>query len=355
MALARRLTLATFVALIGLVGPASVVGTASGSSAAEAGSSRRPSADAARAGAVADGVVELSPSQAGLKGVVGHWWYLEQNLPRFLDAYSDLGVTSVRIAIDWRQVEPEEGRRDFARTDRLFGALLERGIEPLPVFATIPVWASVNPEVCREQILNCEPDQAKLEAFTATSAELVGRYPRVTRWEFWNEPEMWPAMRNTPIHQLWHRAFYRAAKGANPAARVALGTLTGWELLARLDADLPFDAVTMHSFEDERGDPIHTGRLEQLRSELLARGRDVPIWLTEYGWDSWLDDAGRAETIRWVMNWLRSHPYVELAHYHMLHDTEDEETCCYGLLGPPPDFTPKRLSYEAFRSYVVRR
>jgi hypothetical protein len=301
-------------------------------------------------------VVELAPGQAGLKGVVGHWWYLEPNLDRFLGVYADLGVTSVRLTTDWRQIEPEEGRRDFGRTDRLFNALLARGIAPVPVFATIPVWASRNPDVCSVRELECEPDPGKLASFEATSAELVGRYPQVTRWEFWNEPEMWPGLRDPAVHGIWHRAFYRAAKSANPDARVALGTLTGWGFVARTQPDLPFDAVTMHSFEDHRGDPILTSGLEQLRAELLNRGRDVPIWLTEYGWDSrWLNDSGRADTIRWVMDWLRSRSYVEMAHYHMLHDTVEPATCCYGLLGPPPDFAPKSQPYAAFRSYVVKR
>ena len=312
-------------------------------------------ARAAEATAPSPRIVELSAREAGIKGIVGHGWFLEANLGRFVDAYADLGVTTVRLTTDWRQLEPEEGRRDFARTDRLFGALLARGIEPVPVFATIPVWASRNPDACARADLECEPRPDKLAAFESTVAELVGRYPQVTRWEFWNEPEMWPGLRDPAVHQLWHRSFYRAAKEANPAARIALGTLTGWEFVARSDPDLPFDAVTMHSFEEHRGDPIHTARLEQLRAGLLARGRDVPIWLTEYGWDSWLDDRGRAETIRWVFDWLRAHPYVELAHYHMLHDTLEQETCCYGLLGPPPNFEPKPLSYQAFRSYVVKR
>ncbi|HYU20207.1 MAG TPA: hypothetical protein VEQ11_16080 [Chloroflexota bacterium] len=312
----------------------------------------------AAAGSAGDGgpIIELSPQQSGIKGIVGHWWYLDANLSRFVDAYADLGVTTVRLTTDWRQIEPEEGRRDFARTDRLFGTLLGRGIEPVPVFATIPAWASLNPDDCRADELACQPDPAKLEAFAATAAQIVGRYPRITRWEFWNEPEMWPGMRDPAVHQVWYLAFYQAAKRANPSARIALGTLTGWEFVNRLDPNLPFDAVTMHSFEDERGDPIYTSRLEQLHDELAARGRGVPLWLTEYGWDSrWLNDRGRAETIRWVFDWLRAHPFVELAHYHMLHDTADPQTCCFGLLGPPPDFEPKRLAYDAFRAYVVRR
>ena len=332
----RRPVLLMLVGLLALLGPAFPAG-------AQVGGDGGP-------------IVRLTPREAGIKGIVGHWWFLEPNLNRFIEAYADLGVTSVRITVDWRQIEPEEGRRDFDRLDRLFDALLSRSIEPVPVLATIPNWASLNPDVCRSDVKACLPDPSKLEAFEITSAVLAGRYPRITRWEFWNEPEMWPGMREPAVHQVWHRAFYRAAKRGNPNARVALGTLTGWDFVRGLDPDLPYDAVTMHSFEDHEGDPINTAGLERLRDELLRRGRDVPIWLTEYGWDSrWLDDRGRAETIRWVFEWLRARPYVELAHYHMLHDTEDDSTCCYGLLGGPPDFAPKRLAYEAFRAYVVSR
>jgi hypothetical protein len=335
-ALNRRIGLIVLVAVLALIGPSAGVG----------------------AQTAGDGgpIVELSPRQGGIKGIVGHWWYLEPNLARFLDAYADLGVTTVRITVDWRQIEPEPGRWDFARTDRLFGALIERGIEPVPVFATIPAWASLNPEACRVKELSCEPDPDKLAGLEITSLLLVSRYPRVTRWEFWNEPEMWPGMADPSTFQRWHRAFYRGAKRANPNARVALGTLTGWSFVRALDHDLPFDAVTMHSFESHWSYPIDIERIELLRTELLGRGRDVPIWLTEYGWDSrWLGDQGRAETIRWVLDWLLDHPYIELAHYHMLHDTDDPETCCFGLLGPPPNYEPKRLPYEAFRAYVVKR
>ncbi len=165
LSLARRVGLTVLLAIVPLVGSWATVG-------------------AQRAG---DGgpIVELAPREAGLKGMVGHWWWFDAHLTRYLDAFADLGVTNVRLTTDWLQIEPEEGRRDFARTDRLFGALLARGIEPVPVFATIPVWASRNPDACRARDIDCEPDPAKLEAFERTIAELVGRYPGITRWEFW--------------------------------------------------------------------------------------------------------------------------------------------------------------------------
>ncbi|MCC6792549.1 MAG: cellulase family glycosylhydrolase [Thermomicrobiales bacterium] len=300
-------------------------------------------------------VIELSPREAGLKGIVGHWRYFEANRDRLLDAYSDLGVTSVRLAIDWRQIEPMEGRRDFSIVDRLFTALLERGIEPVPVYATIPTWASRNPAQCQAKEISCIPDQSKLEAFSRTTFRLVRRFPEVRRWEFWNEPEMWLGMADPSVFQIWHRAFYDAAKRANPNARVALGTLTGWNFVRGIDIDLPYDAVSMHTYEDHIGDPIDTQRIELTRRQLVAAGREVPIWLTEYGWDSqWLGDAERAAAFRWVFEWLRARPYIELAHYHMLHDTPHATECCFGLLGPPPAFVPKQpQAYATFRSYYA--
>src|SRR5688500_3949753 len=55
----------------------------------------------------------LPSSRAGLKGVVGHWWYVERYGAPLLDEYVKLGATSVRLPIDWIQLERVEGQVQF--------------------------------------------------------------------------------------------------------------------------------------------------------------------------------------------------------------------------------------------------
>jgi hypothetical protein len=295
----------------------------------------------------------LPLNRAGLKGVVGHWWYMERYGERLLDEYVALGVTNVRLAVDWRQIEETEGELNFDRLDPVMDGFQERGIEVVPVVATVPTWASLNAPDCEQNTLACQMDPEKVPQFEWTMRQLVARYPEVLRWEFWNEPEMWVSMRNPIEYERWYRAFYQAAKETNPNAVVAVSTLTGWDFFRQLSADLPVDAVAVHPYAgDDWG--LDTKKILRLREGLQGRGLDVPVWLTEYGWDSrWMDNLRRARTLRWVFNWVLSQPYIELAHYHMLHDIEDDRDCCFGLVGRAPDFVPKQPAYDTFRSVLV--
>jgi hypothetical protein len=57
----------------------------------------------------------LDADQAGLKGIVGHWWYLQRYGDALLDEYVRLGVTNVRLAVDWRDIEEfAEAQRSYA-------------------------------------------------------------------------------------------------------------------------------------------------------------------------------------------------------------------------------------------------
>lgn len=298
----------------------------------------------------------IPASRPGLKGIVGHWWYIDRYGSRLLDEYARLGVTNVRLAIDWLHIEAVQGERHFEKLDPIFDGFKERNIDVLPVIATMPPWATQNGGECFQNHLVCRLDHERVADFQITMSEIVARYPQVKTWEFWNEPEMWESMRDPAEYEFWYRAFYSAARDANPQARIGVGTLTGWDFVSRLTSDLPYDAVSVHSYTDHRSDPIETDKVAKLHNGMLSRGRDVPIWLTEYGWNSsWLDNRGRAEAIDWAFRWLTSTPYVELAHYHMLHDTEEYWECCFGLVGPAPDFKPKQPAYDRFRSYEVQR
>jgi hypothetical protein len=296
--------------------------------------------------------VVLGPGQAGLKGVVGHWWYVQRYGDKLLDEYARLGVTNVRLGVDWRDIEGIEGHRSFERLDPIMDAFADRGIEVVPVVATVPVWASLNPAECANNTRQCSMNVTKLGVFRSTMVALVARYPEARRWEFWNEPEMWAGLRRPSDYEPWYRAFRDAAMAANPRAVVAVGTLSGWNFVSGLSRDLPIDAVTLHPYAgDDWGMDTHA--IQRLHDGLVSRGWDVPIWITEYGWAQWMDPVRRAATLSRMFRWMQTQPYIQLADYHMLHDTEEADECCWGLVGPPPNFTPRRPAYEAFQSVVV--
>jgi hypothetical protein len=295
----------------------------------------------------------IPAARAGIKGVVGHWWYVDRYGTPLVDQYARLGVTNVRLAVDWVHIEAVEGKRDFSRLDPIMAAFQDRGIEVVPVLATVPPWASYNGADCFQDHLACRLNPDKIPEFKQTMRLLVERYPEVRRWEFWNEPEMWQDMRNPAMYELWYRAFYQAARQANPSVRVAASTLTGWDFFQHLSPDVPVDAVAIHSYAGDRGPPLATDRIQALRDGLLGRGKDVPIWLTEYGWGSWMGPNDRAAALEWTFRWLLDHPWVELADYHMLWDTEEWWNCCFGLVGPPPDYAPKQPAFDTFLNVSI--
>lgn len=300
--------------------------------------------------------IQIPAERAGIKGIVGHWWYADRYGPRLLDEFASVGTTNVRLAIDWLHLEAVQGERHFIKLDPIMFGLRDRGIDVLPVVATMPPWATWNGAECFQAHLKCRLNREHVQAFRETMRILVARYAHVKTWEFWNEPEMWDGMREPEEYEFWYRAFYAAAKEANPSARVGVSTLTGWDFAGRLSADLPYDAIAVHSYGDHRGDPVESDKIERLHLGIRSRGRDVPVWLTEYGWNgTWLDHRGRAEALDWTFRWLLERPYIELAHYHMLHDTEEYWECCFGLVTAAPDFEPKQPAWDRFRSYEVRR
>ena len=295
----------------------------------------------------------IPTDRAGLKGMTGHWWHMTRYGDRLLDEYDRLGVINVRLAIDWILIEPSEGRRDWTRLDPIMAGFRDRSIEVLPVISSIVPWATTNPDECSRSALSCLPDRNKTAAFQDTIRQLAVRYPELRRWEFWNEPEMWDGVRNAPDYEWWYRALYQAVKDVSPSARIAVGTLGGWDFFSRLSPDLPADAVSIHSYAGHLGDPLQTDRIYRLRDGLRSTGRAIPIWLTEYGWDSrWMPNADRAKALEWVFRWLLDNPYIEVADYQMLYDAEDDG-CCFGIVGGPPSFTPKQPAYDLFRSYLV--
>ncbi|MGI8861524.1 MAG: hypothetical protein ACR2GV_02200 [Gaiellaceae bacterium] len=132
-----------------------------------------------------------------------------------------LGIDVVRVTLNWHRAEPSEGGYSWARADRLLSALRARGLEPVVTLWGTPGWANGG----------ASPNVAPLrgEDFQRFAQAAAQRYPFVSKWIMWNEPNkpIWlkPASAKTYVSQILNPG-YLAIKAVNPRARVA-GGVTG--------------------------------------------------------------------------------------------------------------------------------
>ncbi len=323
--------------------------------------------------------VTPQPDHRGLFGIAGHAWWLDRNPDAYLAMYRDLGVQGVRIAVDWKRFEPTEGRYDFSMYDRVLPLLNREGQEITGYFVTVPTWATSDPQLASKEQLKSDLPEAREPQLREAIKAAVMRYPFINRWEVWNEPEMWSYLGKNPADYLRIlRAFHEESKAVNPNIQVAVATLTGWDYLKHLydladSGTKPWDAVTFHPYPEGAGDGLiqlkdvsaddpgtgeRTAEIDRIHNGLISmESRNIPVWITEYGWDR--PAIVQARLLANMMKWMATRPWIERAHLHMLHDTFDEgQYQEYGLtaLSDKGDITsktrfiPKEPFYNAFKT-----
>ena len=118
-----------------------------------------------------------------------------------------LGIDVVRVTLNWHRAEPSEGRYSWGRADRLLSALRARGLEPVVTLWGAPGWANGG----------AAPNVAPLrgENFQRFAGAAAARYPYVSKWIMWNEPNkpIWlkPASATTYVAQILNPG-YRGIK-----------------------------------------------------------------------------------------------------------------------------------------------
>ncbi len=217
-----------------------------------------------------------------------------------------LGIGVVRVTLNWHRVEPSEGGYSWARADRLLNALRARGLEPVVTLWGTPGWANGG----------ASPNVAPLrgEDFQRFAEAAAERYPFVSKWIMWNEPNkpIWlkPASAKTYVSQILNPG-YRGIKAVNRRARVA-GGVTGpragkggvspVDFIRAMDgAGARLDVYAHHPYPVFPGDTPFTGgcvcetlTMASLDRLLLFVGRAFPsarIWLTEYAYQTNPPDA----------------------------------------------------------------
>jgi len=213
------------------------------------------------------------------------------------------GVEGMRVVFHWADAQPSRGAAPtFDRFDPLVRNAAVRGITVLPVLTTAPAWAAKYPgdfasppagtadyaEFVRAAVQRYGPEGSFWAENTA-----VPRRP-IRAWQIWNEPNLrssWSDRAWTRPYVALLRAARRAAKGADPNARIVLAGLANfsWRSLAaiyRVDGSRRlFDRVAIHPYTAEVAG-IGT-ILRRARRAMNRNGdRRKRLLVTEFGWPS---------------------------------------------------------------------
>ncbi|HEX2171867.1 MAG TPA: hypothetical protein VHL09_05430, partial [Dehalococcoidia bacterium] len=229
------------------------------------------------------------------------------------DQARSLGARVYAVGLMWFDVEPsrtDPPTYDWTKYDAIFRALSERGLIAHVIVTGNPRWAATG-----ERKLLTQEGRAGLAEFAGA---LAGRYPDVTLWSFYNEPDcrgptnrpgaVWESNPSTCWGEHGHEyaemlaAVRPAVKAANDDAQILLGGLAhepgnpdfaeGF-LDAVLDAGggAHFDVLDFHHYAEygpewtqRLNDPAYidvAAKLAYLRQKMADKGVQKPIIISE--------------------------------------------------------------------------
>ena len=298
-------------------------------------------------------------------------------------ALSDAGAEVVRVTLAWNRVastrpvraaDPQDPAYDWSEYDAIVSAADRHGIRLLFTVTATPRWANESGDPRR-----VPTRMADLRGFAyAAARRYSGTYfprpsalplPKVDMWTAWNEPNLrmffrpqwkkaggrWiavsPRIYARVCNAVW-QGVHRAGDEAGTAETVACGVTAPrgadrpWGksksvsplrfLRGMAAAGAVFDVYAHHPYSAGAGPAwlpyddrwIALGNIHRLVATLTELyGRDVPIWLTEYGFKtnppdvkgvSWLDQAA---FLRQAHSFVRRHPRIDMLVWYQFRDT----------------------------------
>jgi hypothetical protein len=233
------------------------------------------------------------------------------------------GVETVRLTLQWRTIEPEQGVYSYRELDRLVAAAAIRRLSATVNITDSPRWAVPDPN---------DPDYFRTppkdpNTYAAMMRQLVLRYgptgsfwaqnpslPRVPvrQWQVWNEqtgPAHWKPRPWARSYKALLKPAYQAIHSVDRRAKVVAGSLvttgsyTQWagaRDLYKSGAKRYFDVVSIHPFTNNSVSVSDSARrfveiIRRVRAIMRKRGdARKPIIVTEMTWPASLGRIPKA-------------------------------------------------------------
>ena len=211
----------------------------------------------------------------------------DRDLNKAVSLMQSARVGWVRLDFLWEDIEPVEGKFDFAKYDNIVGLLRNKGIHILGILHYSTNWASA----CGKW--NCPPKDNKI--FVNYASKVIQRYKdQVKHWELWNEPDSatyWEKQDGLKSYCILLKEVYLAAKQVDPECKILNGGIAnGLGSINHLydnGAKDYFDILNIHFFQT----PLHSGSIKAVASypklayKIMQRNGDggKDIWITEIG------------------------------------------------------------------------
>ena len=293
---------------------------------------------------------------------------------RRISAEEDAAVTEGvgagihRLVFDWRYAERVRDQYHWEDYDRIYRAMLARGIRPLFILVDAPRWTWGFSAQCRsEAACRFPPAEEHVGEWREIAGLLATRYPRAAGIEIWNEANSRRYWKPSPDIARYTRLLkeaYSAIKAANPRMPVLTGGFSSVGVSQDGDYSLVdflsgmythgggghFDGLSFHAYPGTRTLEAFHRALRQVR-EVKARYGDAVsrLWVTETGLSTTGEDpryrrseAEQAAGIVDLYRRLKAAPDVDAIIFHTLID-------------PPGDGLSPEHGYGLLRSDLRRK
>ncbi len=262
-----------------------------------------------------------------------------------------VGVEVVRVAVNWRVMEPNgPGLYDenfyMPRLAALFDYANELDIGIYVMLSGAPCWASADPNKnCAAQQYDYAYPPANPAHYANTMRELMRRHGSdILAYEVWNEPNIERFWRNPDPADYVDllQTTYSTLKNQDASAIVLGGSLAATDVrfLEAMYAEGArgyFDALALHPYAAGAPDDCSIYLfsflcgVEAIRSLMLHNQDDKPIWFTEFGWSSYDGVGGFGEAtqlayLQQALALIERWDFVPVATWYNLIDTDYDQS-----------------------------